>query len=277
MIQKKHKDRLFAFLFGREEYKENLLMLYNALNDKNYTNLDDLEINTIEDIIYLGYKNDVSCIFAVDEVMALYEQQSTYCPNMPLRGVFYFSKLYEKYVSVNEMNIYGSKKLKLPEPQYYVFYVGEKDMPERTVLKLSDMFDGNSKTLECEAIMLNINIDKNRELLEKCRPLYEYSYFVDNVYHYKRKYGNIELAIDKAINKCCEENILKDILIAHKSEVKDMILTEFDEAEYIEMVKKDAREEGREEGRESLIKDMLADDLIPDEVRKLIIEKYTKS
>ncbi len=148
MIQHKHKDRLFTFLFGREENKKNLLSLYNALNDKNYTDLDELEINTIEDVIYLGYKNDVSCIFTSEEIMSLYEQQSTYCPNMPIRGVIYFAKLYEKYIIKNNLNLYGTKMLKLPKPQYYVFYIGENNMPERTVLKLSDMFEGYSNTLE---------------------------------------------------------------------------------------------------------------------------------
>ena len=126
MIQHKHKDRLFTFLFGREENKKNLLSLYNALNDKNYTDLDELEINTIEDVIYLGYNNDVSCIFTSEEIMSLYEQQSTYCPNMPIRGVIYFAKLYEKYIIKNNLNLYGTKMLKLPKPQYYVFYIGEK-------------------------------------------------------------------------------------------------------------------------------------------------------
>ncbi len=135
--QKNYKDTFFNFLFGREERKEYLLSLYNALNNKDYTNLDDLTINTIENVIYMGYKNDVSCIVASDEIMSLYEHQSSYNPNMPIRGVIYFSQLYKKYIKSNKLNLYGSKMIKLPTPQYYVFYVRHDDVPEKQVVTCS--------------------------------------------------------------------------------------------------------------------------------------------
>ena len=62
MIRRNHKDRLFVKLFGDPDNKENLLSLYNALNDRSYDDPNELEINTIEDVIYMGRKNDVSCI-----------------------------------------------------------------------------------------------------------------------------------------------------------------------------------------------------------------------
>ena len=116
--------------------------------------------------------------------MSLYEQQSTFNPNMPIRGIFYFSKLYEKYVTVNKLNIYGTIQLKLPTPEYYVFYVGYGDYPERMELKLSDMFPEKTDVLECTATMLNINVGFNQELFAKCKPLYEYSYFIDIEYNF---------------------------------------------------------------------------------------------
>jgi hypothetical protein len=178
LTQKNYKDKLFNYLFGREERKHYLLSLYNALNDKDYTNLDELTIYTIEDAIYMGYKNDVSCLIASDEVLSLYEEQSTYNPNMPIRGVIYFSELYQKYIKTNRLNIYGSSLIKLPTPQYYVFYIGKRNMPEKIELKLSDMFYGRTDVLECIATMININIGNNMELIKKCKPLYEYSTFI---------------------------------------------------------------------------------------------------
>ncbi len=265
MIQKKHKDKLFNYIFGREERKDYLLSLYNALNDKDYTDPDDLTITTIEDAIYLGYKNDVSCLVTSDEIISLYEQQSTFNPNMPIRGIFYFSKLYEKYITVNKLNIYGSSQLKLPTPQYYVFYVGDASYPERMELKLSDMFASKTDVLECTATMLNINVGFNQELFSKCKPLYEYSYFIDKIYRNKKIYDTIDIAVDKAVTQCIEEGVLSDLLLAHRSEVTDMVLTEFNEEEYIEMVKKECIEIGEKRGKKEIIMEMIKDGTISPE------------
>ena len=101
---KDHKDRLFRFIFGSEERKEYTLSLYNALNGSDYTDTDDLTITTLEDVIYINVKNDVS--FLLKEVMNLYEHQSTWNPNMPLRGLIYFGKLYSAYADKADKDIY---------------------------------------------------------------------------------------------------------------------------------------------------------------------------
>ena len=125
-------------LFGYPKYKKNLLELFNALNGTNYEDENELEINTIEDTIYMGMKNDVSCI--IQSNMAMYEQQSTWNPNMPLRGILYSARLFSKYIKTNELNIYNEKLIKIPTPQYYVFYNGKKKIGDKVILKLSDAF-----------------------------------------------------------------------------------------------------------------------------------------
>ena len=114
-----YKDSLFRFIFGREENKQNLLDLYNALNNSNYQNKDDLEINTLENAIYMRMKNDVS--FVLDSQMVLLEHQSTFNPNMPLRGFLYFAKLYETRIAtiMNLKNIQGSHPEPPERPGYY--------------------------------------------------------------------------------------------------------------------------------------------------------------
>ena len=178
----KYKDSLFRFIFGREEYKHNLLDLYNALNNSDYKNIDELEINTLDNVIYMRMKNDVS--FVLDSQMVLLEHQSTYNPNMPLRGFLYFAKLYETRLvtKMNLKSIYYPKLIKIPSPQYIVFYNGsDKDIGESIELKLSDAFEDKNKTkgYEWTAKMININYGKNKDLLLKCKILGEYSYFVD--------------------------------------------------------------------------------------------------
>ena len=116
------KDRLFVRLFGDKGNKQNLLSLFNALNGTAYTDENALQITTIEGVVYMGMKNDISCI--IDNTMSLYEHQSTKNPNMPLRGFMYAGKLYDKYVTRQHLYLYGPRMISLPTPQYYVFYNG---------------------------------------------------------------------------------------------------------------------------------------------------------
>ena len=239
-INREHKDRLFRLLFGDEKNKENLLSLYNAINNTHYTNADDLEIMTMQDCIYMKMKNDVSVLLY--QVLALYEQQSSWNPNMPVRGFLYFAHLYEKYIEMHKLNIYGSKLLKLPTPQYIVFYNGSGMKNDEVKLHLSDSFENKSVAEEFEwtATVKNINYGHNKELMENCHILKEYAQFVDKVRRYNKELNDIRAAIDKTIQECIDEGILKDFLSAHRAEVFNVCLTEYDE----EIVKRDLREEG---------------------------------
>ena len=237
-INREHKDRLFKFIFQK---KENLLQLYNALNGTSYDNPDDLEIVTLEDVIYMRMKNDIS--FILDCRMNLFEHQGSDNPNMPVRGLLYFARQYEKYVVQNEYNLFGSKCISLPTPQYVVFYNGNSWQGERKILKLSDSFADKSVKgcMEVEVLQLNINHGHNKEIMEKCKILWEYAVFIGKVKKYNESM-TIEEAIDKAVNECIHDGILKEILISHQAEVKDMILTEYDEEKVRRLFQKEAEE-----------------------------------
>ena len=252
-IRREHKDRLFVKLFGDPENKQSLMSLYNALNGRDCTDVNELEINTIEDVIYMGRKNDVSCI--VDAHMNLFEHQSTYNPNMPLRGMIYIAKLYEKYIEQHGLNIFSENLTKIPTPRYFVLYNGEKAMPERMELKLSDAFmhPGEDTGIEFTAIMLNVNYGYNRKLMSVCRTLEEYAIFVDKVRTYAKQCNdsdNLEQAIDRAVDECIKEGVLAGFLSAHKSEVLGMILTEYDEEKVKEMFKKEYWRDGYSAGKQ---------------------------
>ena len=242
---RKYKNSLFCKTFHK---KKDLLNLYNALNGTNYNNPDDLEINTLDNALYLKVKNDVSCLIGC--TMNLYEHQSSYNPNMLLRGMVYFAQLYNKYVEMRKLNLFSSKLQKIPTPQYIVFYNGLQNEPDRQILKLSDAFQTEGGCLECEAVMLNINYGRNRELMEKCRRLEEYSFFVATV----RKYAadkNLSLteAISLAIDECIEAGVLADILIEQRAEVTMYILESFDKEIYERDLKAEAEAAGLAEGR----------------------------
>ena len=247
-INRTYKDRLFKIIF---EDKKELLSLYNALTGKNYQNPDELEINTIDDVIYMHLKNDMS--FILDDWQNLFEQQSTFNPNQPLRGFFYFADLYKvKYFG---KKIYSTRLLKIPTPQYIVFYNGTTSMPDRKELRLSDAFQQPTAQPDIEVVahMLNINYGHNKELMERCRKLKEYAQFIDIIRHYLRenKQWSNEQAISKAIDDCIQNNILRDILQKERLRVMASILSEFDEVGYKEMIRQEAYEDAYEEGHEA--------------------------
>ncbi len=247
-INRKHKDRLFCAIFGREKYKDYALQLYNAVNKSHYTNPSQLEIITLTDAVYIRMKNDVA--YLMSDNMAVYEHQSTVNPNMPLRGFTYFGELYNKYVKLGNYNIYGKTLVKIPTPQYVVFYNGKQDYPEVSTLKLSDAFikplsDG---AFEWTATVYNINSGKNPELVDSCEPLKGYCVFVEKT----RKYSSsmsLEEAVDLAVRECIDEGILKDVLSEERSAVMLEILTTFDEKVYEAGLRQEAREEGLAEGK----------------------------
>ena len=195
-------------------------------------------------------KNDIS--FVLDYEMNLFEHQSTDNANMPLRGLLYFARQYEKYIAENEYNIFGNKRIPIPTPQYVVFYNGNSWKQERKVLKLSDSFAANriGGCMELEVLQLNINYGHNKEIMEKCKPLWEYSIFIGKIKSYSKSMP-IEEAVDKAVKECIEQDILKEILIKHQAEVKDMILTEYDEEKTMRLFRKEFEEEAAEQVRKA--------------------------
>lgn len=241
-VNKKYKDRLFRMVF---QDKEDLLSLYNAIAGTDYHKPEELEIATIEDVIYLCMKNDIA--FFLDHVLNLYEHQSSFNPNMPIRGMFYAAEEYKGYIEKSGINIYGSRLIKLPAFLYIVFYNGLKDQPDRMILKLSDAFYKNSpileSCLECKAIMLNINLGHNQELMKNCKKLHEYAQFIAKVRETMMQVENLDQAIHQAVTFCVDAGILADFLSKHRAEVSDMILTEYDEQRHIAFERAEAWEE----------------------------------
>ncbi|WP_286083127.1 hypothetical protein [Parablautia intestinalis] len=141
---REYKSRLFGFLFGREENKRWTLSLYNAIHGTSYDDISAVTINTIEDVVYMGMKNDLSIL--VSEIVSLYrslelyEQQSSYNPNMPVREFMYAGKLYDKFIHSARLNRYGKKLLPLPLPKLVVFYNGTDEKEDECTLSLSDAF-----------------------------------------------------------------------------------------------------------------------------------------
>ena len=219
--------------------------------ESHYTNPDDLEITTIEDVVYMGMRNDLS--FIIGDEMNLYEHQSTFCPNLPLRGLFYFSSVYKAYTEPMKHKLYSTSELKIPFPQYIVFYNGIEEKPERQELKLSSLFIGNGKgkapALECTALVLNVNYGQNKELMERCKTLKEYAQFIAIIRRNLATGMKHQESVEQAIDKCVQNDILAEILRKNRSEIMNSILTEWDENEYREFLKEESWKDGHESGK----------------------------
>lgn len=241
-VQRNVKDRLFHFLFEKD--RDALLDLYNALNRTAYTDPSQLEIVTIESAVYVVMKNDLAYILS--GTLNMYEHQSTYSPNLPVRFLIYLAQEYQMVIDQAEKSLYGSGQITLPTPQCVVFYNGMREMPEELTLKLSDAFENKQVRADMELTvrMLNINHGHNKQLMENCRVLDEYSQMVAATRKYMAVEADMQTALNKAVDYCIENGILKEFLLRNRAEVLGMLLEEFDAEKYERTI----REEGIKEG-----------------------------
>ena len=226
------------------------LSLYNAINGTNYSDPGLLTITTLSGALFLGYRNDVS--FLIGTTLNLYEHQSSFNPNMPIRGLTYMARLYEGYILETGLDVYSSILLKLPKAQFFVFYNGTTEQPDRLVLRLSDSYpdDGLENHLEVCAIMLNINYGHNKALMKKCQTLHDYALFVDTVRHYISSGYTRERAVEIAVEECISNNVLKEFLIRNKAEVLTMLYSEYAWELHLRKLQEEGLEEGLQKGLE---------------------------
>ena len=241
---REHKDSVFVDLFYQDETaKKNLLSLYNALHDTNYEDETIIRKVKIDDVLYKNFKNDISC--EVNGLVLVFgEHQSTINRNMPLRCLMYVGRAYEQLVDSKAR--YRTTLVKIPTPEFYVFYNGEKEQPLEQVLTLSDAFMNpvGENSVELKVKVININSDKAHEVLDKCGILKEYSQFISTV----RKYSEEESAIKKAIKECIEKGILADYLKRKGSEVENMLIAEYSYEEDMQVKLQEGIWQGRREG-----------------------------
>ena len=242
-----YKSRIFAMLFSD---RNELLKLYNAINGTSYDDPQLLQINTLENAVYMSMQNDVS--FIIDMRLNLYEHQSTYSPNLPVRYLLYVADVYSDYTK--DMNLYGSRAVQLPTPKFVIFYNGEAEQPDRKELKLSELFTipEPDPSLELKAVMLNINKGHNRKLMETCKTLQDYAEYTSRVRTYAAEMS-LDEAVERAITECIREGILADFLKKNRAEAKKVSIYEYDEERHM----RQTREEGIEDGVSQVAVNML--------------------
>ena len=268
-VNRIYKDRLYKMIFND---KSELLKLYNAINGTHYDDPAMLTITTLDNAIYMTMENDLS--FIIDMRLALYEQQSTVNPNLPLRFLMYITDIYSAYTK--DMNIYGSKKVQIPLPSFVIFYNGVKSQPDRTEFLLSELFHPTTDqpALELKAVMLNINKGHNQELMNACHTLRDYSEYVARIRTYSAEMPLAD-AVEKAITECITENILRDFLLKNRAEAKAMSIYEYDEAKTMRMFREEGYEDGERNGKiQATIEMCLEFNLSPDAIIQKLMTKF---
>ena len=215
-----YKSTLFSTIFSE---KGNALEMYNALNGTDYDDPDEITITTLKNVVFLNRYNDVS--YVIGGVFNLYEHQSTYNPNMPLRSFFYIAQTFEKMV--DQKNLYSPIRVPIPTPKFVVFYNGTKDQPDRQYMNLSDSYT-NKKIpgdMELTVTMLNVNYGHNAELMKKCEALNGYSLYISKFREYNEsgKFTHSESA-ERALDYCIKNNVMTEFFRERRKEVVGVIL-----------------------------------------------------
>lgn len=260
---------------GNREYKSDVISMmlqipeyaldvYNAMNDSAYTDPDMIQIMRLENGISLSVRNDAS--FFISNYLNLYEHQSTYSPNAPLRFLIYLTNLLKKLIG--KRDLYGRKRVQIATPHFAVFYNGTEKRPEKEVLKLSDAFINRTDTPEIEltVTVYNINPNNNTQLLEKSEVLRSYMIFVnrvrENLEHQKKIAQNapeydeaayeeeLEVAINEAIDYCVKHHIMEEFFRENRSEVTKSMVLDYTWERREELIRAEEYEDGKREGLE---------------------------
>lgn len=233
----KNRDSLFGFIFGKN--KEWALSIYNALNGSEYTDTSSITLRSVSDAVYIGMKNDVS--FLVSTAINLYDNKS-YNPNIPMRFFLYQGELYSKCIEY-VYNLESSSLQMFPAPRCICFYNGDEEKDDRSELRLSSSFEEKSD-IEVAVTMININYGRNKELLDRCQPLKEYSWLLDRINMNLKEMWEPEDAVDAVLEEMPENFVIRSFLMANNAEVKRMCITEYNEERTLSLVKEEGRAEG---------------------------------
>ena len=220
MVAAKHtiKDSVFSDLFMIKKY---LLQMYKTLHPEDQTvTEDDLSYVTIENVLVNDIYNDLG-IMRGDKAIILVEAQSLWTMNIIIRALMYLAKSYQEYINVNELDVYSSEIVKIPKPELYVLYTGNrKERPD--TITLSKDFFGADTDIEVTIHML-YGVENGKDIIS------QYVAFTKVYGEQKKIYGRTRKAVEETIRICKDKDILKEYLSSREKEVIDIMMTLFDE------------------------------------------------
>lgn len=238
------KSSAFTTYFGEPE---NASKLYAALGDEEVSP-EDITYVTLEGVLFIARKNDLA--FTVkNRVLVISEHQSTINENMPLRDLLYLGRTLEKLL--DEKNLYRRKMISIPTPEFYVFYNGDVPYPPEKILRLSDAYLDKTEhpMLELTVKVINVNLSSGHMLLKKCRPMYEYSWFIQQVRDYLTDGWSRDSAVVQAVQDCLDEGIMAEFMREHGTEAVNMLYTQWNWDDAMAVEREEAYEDGKTAGK----------------------------
>ena len=266
------KSSAFTTYFSNSE---NAAKLYSALDGTEDISPEDIAFTTLSGVLFMARKNDMA--FTVrKKVLVISEHQSTVNDNMPLRDAIYYGRVMEKLIEPRAL--YKTSRIPIPTPEFFVFYNGDKDFPQEKILKLSDAYLEKTEhpMLELSVKVININFPSNHPILEKCRPLYEYSWFIYQIKEYLQLGISRDEAIVRAMRDCEEKGYLTEFLREHGTEAVNMLFTEFNMEDALDVRYEEGIQEGIQEGMEKGIQAFILDQLEDGKTEAQILEKLMR-
>jgi hypothetical protein len=262
-VNRQHKSSVFSLLF---EEPDVIREVYGALVGKKIPPEVPITFNTLDNALFLGQINDLSFCIG-NQLVVLIEHQSSINPNMPLRLLMYIARVYEKIVDKDA--IYSSKQMEIPRPLLFVLYNGTDPYDDEKTLKLSDLFIDKSAAPELELTVkvYNINEGHNEKILQNSKTLHGYSMFIEKVRAFEKETNDLGEAVIKAINWCIDNGVLPQFLQLHGSEVRNMLMTEWDNDRYAEVRAKEA-----EENLRNKVLDLLRSDKSREEIMQTLTQ-----
>ena len=249
---KKYRDSVFRDYFNE---LVRLLSLCNAILGTKYSNVYELNVNTLEGIFFDNQKNDISCTIG-NNFLVLVEHQTTVNSNMPFRCLFYVAELLNNLIE-NKDNLYHKALIRFPTPKFFVLYDGDAKEPLQRTMRLSEAFNDDNSSLELVVTTYNINHDLEQPLLSKCRYLREYSILVGKVKEGLRSGLTRKEAISRAVKYCLDNGLMKGYLEKKSQEVFNMLALQWEQEKAIRASYEDGRDDGISEGIEKVALKMI--------------------
>jgi len=249
---KKYRDSVFRDYFNEPI---RLLSLCNAILVTKYSDIYELNVNTLEGIFFDNQKNDISCSIG-NNFLVLIEHQTTVNNNMPFRCLSYVAELLNNLIE-NKDKLYHKALIHFPAPKFFVLYDGDDKEPLQRTMRLSEAFDGDNSSLELVVTAYNINHGLKQPLFSKCRYLREYSILVGKVKEGLRSGLTRKEAISRAVKYCLDNGLMKGYLEEKSQEVFNMLALQWEQDKAIRASYKDGRDDGISEGIEKVALKMI--------------------
>lgn len=222
-IKRTIQDSVFTNLFKDKKY---LIQLYQALHPEDTTTTeDDIVTVTIQNILTDNSYNDLG-ILVGDLLLILVEAQSTWSKNIIIRALMYLMQTYNEYFRTQKVNLYSSKKVKIPKPELYVIFTGERSEKPEYISLSEEFFDGQNCAVEAKVKMIYNS--------EEGDIINQYIVFTKVCKEQVKLYGRTKKALLEAIRICKDRNVLKEYLENRETEVVDIMITLYDEQEIME-------------------------------------------